>query len=706
VQHIRALRKVWLCEKDDTKHLLNLEEGLVTTRRLLRACIGRVNRHVQDLRAEAVSSRSERLDLDDDEDQDREEHWQSFLGTILVQAELVCQQWLKLLHDLDGALDEIYQDTGSGSTSAMRSSLIGDAGSVGGGSSDIRIDRIVADLQRSQQALSEHPMVQMAKSLVFDWNDDASQLLRNNTGSSTSGHFLMERAAANPPRVFIDDAPPMHEVLDAPTPLAAFQRFCHGQWSSNCDDGDDRTSTTTSFTIISISGEEGTGKTYCLDQMEEFYQNASCNTTRSSSALFRPSVPLDFLLPVVGETENAIIAMFGAAVEAGSCAILLDNADEFFVNNKNNGISHVAASCLLSTMASLQQSLRVGASILIVVCSTRPASKLGLPANKTFQLSLPDADQRRAMIERRFLGFNLQDNGAAPLVDEPMQQLTFDLAEMTSGRSYADLSQFIRQAYEQVATSQDSNSACPEKEEAYMAMMLLKDRLSKFIPPSLRIGRLDSEFDAVVLSGADLTLSDAEASAFPFKGRSAAAAFQALNRTIVVPFCQYQRLQYLCGTGICKGTSLLGGVLLSGVSGCGKSALAMHCAKRIAAKVTTVTVLVVNCTSLIHKEVGGSEQAVRRLFAAARQASPCVVVLEGIENIGATRGNDCTTEGTMDRVLSTLLVELDGIGSEQDRKMDGRLAIIATTIEESWVDAALKRPGRLGNAILLAKDWR
>jgi len=110
----------------------------------------------------------------------------------------------------------------------------------------------------------------------------------------------------------------------------------------------------------------------------------------------------------------------------------------------------------------------------------------------------------------------------------------------------------------------------------------------------------------------------------------------------------------------------------------------------------------VSCTSLIHKEVGGSERALHRLFQTARSATPCIVVMDGIENIGAVRGNDNTTEGTLDRVLSTLLTELDGVESEiATDRTTGSMAIIGITQNPQWIDPALRRPGRLERTIWL-----
>ena len=53
----------------------------------------------------------------------------------------------------------------------------------------------------------------------------------------------------------------------------------------------------------------------------------------------------------------------------------------------------------------------------------------------------------------------------------------------------------------------------------------------------------------------------------------------------------------------------------------------------------------------------------------------------------------------MDRVLSTLLIELDGVNSNV---MDGRrIAVIGITHNVSWIDPALRRPGRLQKVVRL-----
>jgi SpoVK/Ycf46/Vps4 family AAA+-type ATPase len=70
------------------------------------------------------------------------------------------------------------------------------------------------------------------------------------------------------------------------------------------------------------------------------------------------------------------------------------------------------------------------------------------------------------------------------------------------------------------------------------------------------------------------------------------------------------------------------------------------------------------------------------------------------------RGNDNTAHGTMDRILSTLLTEMDGIHSiptDCSREVEpwGRIAVIGITQNATWIDPALRRPNRLDKCIRL-----
>lgn len=192
----------------------------------------------------------------------------------------------------------------------------------------------------------------------------------------------------------------------------------------------------------------------------------------------------------------------------------------------------------------------------------------------------------------------------------------------------------------------------------------------------------------------------------PLLGAGACQAWEVLKKTIIVPLCHSDIMDELLGKKndpLHSSAFVRCGVLLAGGPGTGKTTLAYHCANVAASYNPSIRLIEVPCTSLITKEVGGSERAVRDIFSRARRASPCILLLEGVENLAPPRGGDNTTEGTMDRLLSTLLIEIDGIASSSSTIMSSPqgIAVIGITHDEQRIDPALRRPGRLQRCIIL-----
>ena len=75
------------------------------------------------------------------------------------------------------------------------------------------------------------------------------------------------------------------------------------------------------------------------------------------------------------------------------------------------------------------------------------------------------------------------------------------------------------------------------------------------------------------------------------------------------------------------GVSPVGGVLLTGPTGCGKTMLAHSLAASL-----PVTAVAVKCPELFKRYLGESEAAVRDLFAHARRCIPCILILDEIES--------------------------------------------------------------------------
>lgn len=129
------------------------------------------------------------------------------------------------------------------------------------------------------------------------------------------------------------------------------------------------------------------------------------------------------------------------------------------------------------------------------------------------------------------------------------------------------------------------------------------------------------------------------------------------------------------------------GLLLAGPPGTGKTLLA-----KAVASATDANFLAVNGPELLDRYVGESERSVREVFDRARQHAPTVVFFDEVDAIAAARSSDGGTDA-VDRVVSQLLTELDGIEPRDD------VVVIAATNRPDIVDPALLRPGRLERTV-------
>lgn len=97
------------------------------------------------------------------------------------------------------------------------------------------------------------------------------------------------------------------------------------------------------------------------------------------------------------------------------------------------------------------------------------------------------------------------------------------------------------------------------------------------------------------------------------------------------------------------------GVLMFGPPGCSKTLMA-----RAVASEAGLNFLAVKGPELFSKWVGESEKAVRSLFAKARANAPSIIFFDEIDSLAVIRGKDSDGISVSDRVMSQLLVELDG----------------------------------------------
>ncbi|KAF8007086.1 hypothetical protein BT93_K1170 [Corymbia citriodora subsp. variegata] len=125
------------------------------------------------------------------------------------------------------------------------------------------------------------------------------------------------------------------------------------------------------------------------------------------------------------------------------------------------------------------------------------------------------------------------------------------------------------------------------------------------------------------------------------------------------------------------------GVLLFGPPGCSKTLMA-----RAVASEAGLNFIAVKGPELFNKWVGESEKAVRSVFAKARANAPSIIFFDEIDGLANIRGKESDGVSVSDRVISQLLIELDGLQQRVD------VTVIAATNRPDNIDPALLRPGR------------
>ncbi|XP_015573599.2 calmodulin-interacting protein 111 isoform X1 [Ricinus communis] len=125
------------------------------------------------------------------------------------------------------------------------------------------------------------------------------------------------------------------------------------------------------------------------------------------------------------------------------------------------------------------------------------------------------------------------------------------------------------------------------------------------------------------------------------------------------------------------------GVLMFGPPGCSKTLMA-----RAVASEAGLNFFAVKGPELFSKWVGESEKAVRSLFAKARANAPSIIFFDEIDGLAVIRGKENDGVSVSDRVMTQLLVELDGLHQRVN------VTVIAATNRPDKIDPALLRPGR------------
>lgn len=139
------------------------------------------------------------------------------------------------------------------------------------------------------------------------------------------------------------------------------------------------------------------------------------------------------------------------------------------------------------------------------------------------------------------------------------------------------------------------------------------------------------------------------------------------------------------------------GILVYGPPGVGKTSICCALAYE-----TGFNLITIEGSSIRSKIVGESEKSIAKLFATARENSPCIILIDQIENLISKRGSSNTSENSGDRIIASFLTEMDGIYSKKSigyYKTD--ILIIGATSHPDKIDSAILRPGRLDELVYI-----
>ena len=133
------------------------------------------------------------------------------------------------------------------------------------------------------------------------------------------------------------------------------------------------------------------------------------------------------------------------------------------------------------------------------------------------------------------------------------------------------------------------------------------------------------------------------------------------------------------------------GFLLYGPPGTGKTLLAKAVAREAQANF-----IATKSSDLLSKWYGESEQQIARLFARARQVAPCVIFIDELDSLVPARGGGLGEPQVTERVVNTILAEMDGLEELQS------VVVIGATNRPNLIDPALLRPGRFDELIYVS----
>ncbi|MEM0475606.1 MAG: CDC48 family AAA ATPase [Candidatus Norongarragalinales archaeon] len=402
---------------------------------------------------------------------------------------------------------------------------------------------------------------------------------------------------------------------------------------------------------VLIYGTPGCGKTLLAKAV-----------ANESEAHFITIAGPEIVSKFVGEAEERLRNLFKEAEENAPSIIFIDEIDS--IAPKREEVVGEVEKRIVSQLLSLMDGLKSRGQVVVIAATNRqnaidPALRRPGRFDREIEIGVPDKKGRREILQIHTRGMPLAEDVS---LDE--------LAAQTHGFVGADLAMLTKEA------------AMKALRRTLPKINLEEEQIPQEILESMKVTA--SDFYNALKEIRPSALREVYLEVPNVKWEQIGGLEEAkreLREAVELPLKRPDSFKRL-------GIRPTRGILLYGPPGTGKTLLA----KAVATE-SEANFIAVRGPELISKWVGESERGVREVFRKARTAAPCIVLLDEIDSLAPARGSDEGGTHVMERVVNTLLAEMDGLQDLHD------VVVIGATNQPQLLDPALLRPGRFDKLV-------